>query len=406
MTTVYDTTLAMAVGNVTAQLYDNSNSFIGSPIVVPAQPDGSWSLELAPNDSTIQGDSLPAGGTYWGITVYHSSQEPFTWFIYVPAEGPISVRSCQNLGNIAQGFGVAAIAAGNGISIDPASGTGWVTITNTGGGGGGGLPVYSGTAGVSITDNSTDAILITENGASNVTVTANDGSVELTASNVVQLTGVNQQFVTTGGTDITFGTYATSADLPAASYARQMAYVADNGNGAPAVYAWNPTFDAWQPIPQNIGNVAAEVLGDNVTFLNNSLVVYTCPYYANQPVGLVSSAAPSAYVESPFATFAAGGSVYASITPLLTLLAAGSTGVPGWDYIDIIGSLTVTDGTTANYLTATFSANQLRSDTTSFNASLTQTGIGGTDLSTDGTNIISAAGGTYNVSLYLSATWD
>jgi hypothetical protein len=161
------------VGEVTATRYDNTTyAVLGSPVVTTAAVDGSWSLELSPTTNT----------DYWGVTVFQQDAEPQEWYFFVPEEGPINVRQCFQAQQFPGGTGVTQIFAGNGISLEPADGTGQVTITNTGGGGGGGLPVYSGTVGVSISDNSYAGILIEENGASQLQLNSGSGGVSMSAN--------------------------------------------------------------------------------------------------------------------------------------------------------------------------------------------------------------------------------
>ena len=173
MTVVFDTSIAQAVGEVTATRYDNTTyAVLGSPVVTTAAVDGSWSLELIP---TTNND-------YWGVAVFQQDAEPQEWYLLVPEEGPINVRACPAAAIAAGGTGVTQIFAGNGISLEPADGTGQVVITNTGGGGGGGLPVYSGTVGVSITDNSDTGISILENGGGQLTLDSGAGGVSMIAT--------------------------------------------------------------------------------------------------------------------------------------------------------------------------------------------------------------------------------
>jgi hypothetical protein len=175
MTVVFDTSIAQAVGEVTATRYDNTTyAVLGSPVVTAATVDGSWSLELSP---TINND-------YWGVAVFQQDAEPQEWYFFVPEEGPINVRACPvAYPSTAGGTGVTQIFAGSGISLEPADGTGQVLITNTGGGGGGGLPVYSGTVGVSITDTSDTGITITENGGGSLYLDGGAGGVAINATN-------------------------------------------------------------------------------------------------------------------------------------------------------------------------------------------------------------------------------
>lgn len=170
MTVVFDTSIAQAVGEVTATRYDNTTyAVLGSPVVTTAAVDGSWSLELSP---TTNND-------YWGVAVFQQDAEPQEWYLFVPEEGPINVRQCPTAAIFAGGTGVTQIFAGNGISLEPADGTGQVIITNTGAGGG--LPVYSGTVGVSITDNSDTGISIREESGGGTLDIFSQGEVNITS---------------------------------------------------------------------------------------------------------------------------------------------------------------------------------------------------------------------------------
>ena len=390
MTVVYDTTEAMAVGNVTAQLINVDSGFVrvGPLLSVPAHEDGSWSIELTPNDASIGFSSV------WYVTMQQENVPPTSWILNVPVDGPVLVGALDYAEQPNQGIGVEQIQAGSGISIDPPDGTGIVTITNTGGGGQ--LPVYSDAANIQITST-----------AGYIDITATLDELMLRGTPITLDYGAGN-YLHIFAADVVGNLPDPGANVPATGYTASDALTGGSSNGAPAQFVWNTTFSQWQPVPQNIGNVAVGPSSTGVTFPDSGvgLALFASPYTPNQPVGLVSNGPPSAFGTSQYLTFGVGATLAVAVDQSLTLIATGSVATPAWDYVDIQGTVTVTDLTGLNYIVCTYTQNQLRSDTSSFNATLTQTAIGGTDLSTDGTNIISAAGGVYNVSLSVIAYWD
>ena len=93
------------------------------------------------------------------------------------------------------------------------------------------------------------------------------------------------------------------------------------------------------------------------------------------------------------------------------MLAAGSINFPAWDYVDISGAVTVWDAAGTNLLEASFSANQIRSDTGSLDVTFTQVRIVGSDLALATVNVAddsiqTTAGGAYNISTNVYASWD
>ena len=420
MTVVYDTSEAQAVGNVTAQLFNSNSGFVpvGPLLSVPAHEDGSWSIELTPNDASVGFSSI------WYVTMHQENVPPTSWHLNVPADGPVFVGALDYSEAPNQGINVEAIQAGSGISIDPPDGTGIVTITNTGGGGGGGLPVYSGDVGVSITDNSATGITISEqaiaevliesvgtakllSSSDNARVYSTVGYVQLLAGQAVEFIAPTQavQFYTADNATNLNGTPAP----PAIGYtATDLPFAGGAVNGAPAQFVWNSTFSQWQPVPQNIGNVTVQTYNRGTALFTNLEV---CPWYNAQPVGLVSTAGPWGADIYPFATLSAGDNIAVQFNSLLQLLAAGSVAVPGWDYVDIAGTVTVWDAAGTNLLEASFSANQIRSDTATSDVTFTQVRIVGSDLALATVNVTddsiqTTAGGAYNISTNVYASWD
>ena len=410
MTVVYDTTDAMAVGNVTAQLINVAVGFVpvGPLLSVPAHEDGSWSIELAPNDASV------GFGSLWYVTMHQENVPPTSWYLNVPADGPVLVGALDYNEAPNQGINVEQIQAGSGISIDPPDGTGIVTITNTGGGGGGGLPVYSGTVGVSITDDSTVGITLTENNVGGNVALVNTGAEVLIGPDYVELagsrflfasgvTGVNQYI----SNDVTVLPVAPTP--PAIGYtATDLAFAGGAVNGAPAQFVWNSTFSQWQPVPQNIGNVTVQTYNRGGASYTNLEV---CPWYNAQPVGLVSTATPRGADIYPFATLAPGDNIGVQLTQALQLLAAGSSAINGWDSVDISGTVTVWDAAGTNLLEATFAFNQIRSDTATADVGFTQVRLVGLDLALGSVNfpgdsIQTTAGGAYNIATNVYASWD
>ena len=395
MTVVYNTTDAMAVGNVTAQLInvDGGSVPVGPLLSVPAHEDGSWSIELAPNDASVGFSSL------WYVTMHQENVPPTSWSLDVPADGPVLVGALDYSEGPNQGIGVEVIQAGSGISIDPVDGTGIVTITNTGGGGGGQLPVYS--------------------TASNIEITSTAGNIDISTINELMLRGSPIAL------DYGAGNYQhvyiadVAANLPdPGPFVPALGYTATNAtpnggatSGASAQFVWNPTFGGnWQPVPQNIGNVTLTTRNKTAGPSYNTLEV--CPWYSGQPVGLVSTAGPRGAAMYPFATLAPNDCIDVELSQQLQLLAAGSVGVPGWDYVDLFGTVTVWDAAGTNLLEASFVANQIRSDTSNVELELIQVRLVGLDLALFQNNqtyyntIQTTAGGAYNISTNVYASWD
>ena len=391
MTVVYDTTDAMAVGNVTAQLVNSDGGFVpvGPLLSVPAHEDGSWSIELAPNDASVGFSSV------WYVTMHQENVPPTSWYLDVPADGPVFVGALDSNEAPNQGINVEQIQAGSGISIDPPDGTGIVTITNTGGGGQ--LPVYS--------------------TAANIEITSTAGNIDIATINELMLRGSpialdygagNYQYVYIAD---------TFSNLPdPGPFVPALGYTATNAtpnggatSGASAQFVWNPTFGGnWQPVPQNIGNVIVQTYNRGSALFTNLEV---CPWFYGQPVGLVSTAGPWGADIYPFATLASGDNIAVQFGSQLQLLAAGSVAVPGWDYVDIAGTVTVWDAAGTNLLEASFSANQIRSDTGTLDVTFTQVRIVGSDLALATVNVTddsiqTTAGGAYNIATNVYASWD
>ena len=391
MTVVYDTTDAMAVGNVTAQLINVDVGFVpvGPLLSVPAHEDGSWSIELAPNDASVGFSSK------WYVTMHQENVSPTSWYLDVPADGPVLVGALDYNEAPNQGINVEQIQAGSGISIDPPDGTGIVTITNTGGGGQ--LPVYS--------------------TAANIEITSTAGNIDIATINELMLRGSpialdygagNYQYVYIAD---------TFSNLPdPGPFVPALGYTATNAtpnggatSGASAQFVWNPTFGGnWQPVPQNIGNVIVQTYNRGSALFTNLEV---CPWFYGQPVGLVSTAGPWGADIYPFATLASGDNIAVQFGSQLQLLAAGSVAVPGWDYVDIAGTVTVWDAAGTNLLEASFSANQIRSDTGTLDVTFTQVRIVGSDLALATVNVTddsiqTTAGGAYNIATNVYASWD
>ena len=391
MTVVYNTTDAMAVGNVTAQLVNSDGGFVpvGPLLSVPAHEDGSWSIELAPNDASVGFSSV------WYVTMHQENVPPTSWYLDVPADGPVFVGALDYSEAPNQGINVEQIQAGSGISIDPVDGTGIVTITNTGGGGQ--LPIYQNPA--------------------NIQIQSTAGNIELLANDTLSLAG------TPIALDYGAGNYQyvyiadTFSNLPdPGPFVPALGYTATNAtpnggatSGASAQFVWNPTFGGnWQPVPQNIGNILVQTYNRG-TALFTTLEV--CPWYSAQPVGLVSTAGPRGADIYPFATLSAGDNIAVQFNSSLQLLAAGSVAVPGWDYVDIAGTVTVWDAAGTNLLEASFSASQIRSDTGTLDVTFTQVRIVGSDLALATVNVAddsiqTTAGGAYNISTNVYASWD
>ena len=389
MTVVYNTTDAMAVGNVTAQLVNSDGGFVpvGPLLSVPAHEDGSWSIELAPNDASVGFSSV------WYVTMHQENVPPTSWYLDVPADGPVLVGALNYAEAPNQGINVEQIQAGSGISIDPVDGTGIVTITNTGGGGQ--LPVYS--------------------TAANIEIYSTAGDIDLAAVGELMLRG-NTIALDYGAGNYQYILIADNADnLPGAANTPSFGYTAVDQlpggsavNGAPAQFVWNDTYAAWQPVPQNIGNVVVQTYNRGSTLFTNLEV---CPWYSGQPVGLVSTAGPWGADIYPFATLASGDNIAVQFGSQLQLLAAGSVAVPGWDYVDINGTVTVWDAAGTNLLEASFSASQIRSDTATTDVTFTQVRIVGSDLALATVNVTddsiqTTAGGAYNISTNVYASWD
>ena len=391
MTVVYNTTDAMAVGNVTAQLVNSDGGFVpvGPLLSVPAHEDGSWSIELAPNDASVGFSSV------WYVTMHQENVPPTSWYLDVPADGPVFVGALDSNEAPNQGINVEQIQAGSGISIDPPDGTGIVTITNTGGGGQ--LPVYSTAANIEMTST-----------AGNVDLTA-VGNLTLSGSTIALDYGAgNYQYILIA--DNAGNLPGPGVNVPALGYTANDALQGGASNGASAQFVWNTTFDEWQPVPQNIGNVTVQTYNRGGASYTNLEV---CPWYNAQPVGLVSTATPRGADIYPFATLAPGDNIGVLFLQTLQLLAAGSIAVPGWDYVDIAGTVTVWDAAGTNLLEASFSWNQIHSDTPSSQSlyNLTQVRLVGLDLNIvtvydTNDSIQTTAGGAYNIATNVYASWD
>lgn len=75
-----------------------------------------------------------------------------------------------------------------------------------------------------------------------------------------------------------------------------------------------------------------------------------------------------------------------------------------WDSVDVAGTIVVWDLTATNLISCTFEENVV-ADTSTAAAPLTQTQLIGSDLSVVSNQIISAAGGIYNVLINTTAEW-
>ena len=266
---------------------------------------------------------------------------------------------------------------------------------------------FSNTNGLYLTDNSSSGINITENGSGGVHVAeSGDGGVNISSSAFVALTAGTQR--------VNLYTADTMADLNAApvtpsfGYSSTSPYFGGSNFQQGALYSWNNTYSQWGSIPQNVGylEVRADYNG-TATFNGDSPVTNICPYYPEQPTGLVSNASPTGYAMSPLAILSPGTSIQVYLSPHFTLLATGNAATPNWDYIDTEGTLIVWDAAGTNLLAANWNFNGIQSDTANFTVNLTQNQLIGTDLSLVSDNqILTTTGGIYNISIQANCSWD
>ena len=287
---------------------------------------------------------------------------------------------------------------------------------------------FSNTNGLYLTDNSSSGINITENGSGGITMTGGDSVVSMlagqngTTPTEIAMNGANGFVYFSGQTlqlqlpnqGVYFYTANTPDNLTTANqsgsfgFTSQPHYYGGSTFNKGHIYSWDATYDQWAPITQNIGylEVRADYNG-TATFNGDTPVINVSPYWPDQPVGLVSNASPTGYSMSPLATLNPGTSIQVYLSPHFTLLATGNSATPNWDYVDANGTLVIWDATGDNLLSAYWSFNVIQSDTANFTVDLTQQNLIGTDLSLVNNNqIMTTAGGIYNISIQANCSWD
>lgn len=289
-------------------------------------------------------------------------------------------------------------------------------------------PYLGSNAGINIVDHSASGINITENGVGGITMTGGDSVVSMlsgqngTTPTEIVMNGANGIVYFSGQTlelqlpnqGVYFYTANTPDDLTTANqsgsfgFTSQPHYYGGSTFNKGHIYSWDATYDQWAPITQNIGylEVRADYNG-TATFNGDTPVTNVSPYWSDQPVSLVSNASPTGYAMSPLATLSPGTSIQVYLSPHFTLLATGNAATPNWNYVDANGTLVIWDATGTNLLSAYWYFNAIQSDTANFTVDLTQQNLIGTDLSLVSNNqIMTTAGGIYNISIQANCSWD
>ena len=384
-----------------------------------------WGMFPVPMLFGVPGPNLPCAATIAGgsgvvqaFTYYYDGS--MAAFDGGGAPLPIDIPNPSITGSLGSGY-VVSVAQGANVTVDNTDPMNPIIST-----GSGTLPTYTGTVGISLTDDSTAGMVLTENGSGSIVLrgAANTSGypspvLDDTYGNGVGLSSIDHITITAGtalggGQQVFLYTSATSGVLPPATGYTAFGYTANSPYSGTselpqgALWSWNETFGQWGPISQPVGNILVQTYNRAGASYTNLEV---CPWYNAQPVGLVSTAGPRGADIYPFAVLAPGDNIGVSFSQTLQLIAAGTLAVPAWDYVDLTGTITVWDAAGTNLLEASFVANQIRSDTVTTDVTFTQVRNIGLDLglvtvNTTDDSIETAAGGAYNISTNVYASWD
>lgn len=153
---------------------------------------------------------------------------------------------------------------------------------------------------------------------------------------------------------------------------------------------------AWEPLtPEDMGVV--QISATNVTQDVTYATVNVAPYDGGQPPNLVSHA-PNAQTDwLPLVVLNSADAIH--------IVAAITVPSDLWDSIDVSGHILVWNPDGSELLDGNFATSYSSSGSGSINVTSTNQIIG-SDLSTDGVGVISAAGGVYNVMIKATANWD